>query len=54
MNRAVRQSGKASLLVMILAGIIGLGALLTGAFGGRKALLALEAGELGFHSFCVV
>ena len=51
-NHAVRRSGKASFLVMILAGIIGLGAVLTGVFSGRKAIEALEAGEIGFHSFC--
>lgn len=51
-NRAVRRSGKASLLVMILAAIIGVGAVLTGVFGGRKAIEALERGEIGFHSFC--
>ena len=52
MNRAVRRSGRASILVMILAGIIGLGAVLTGGFGGRKAIEALQRGEIGFHSFC--
>ena len=51
-NHAVRRSGKASVLVMILAGIIGLGAVLTGVFGGQKAIHALEKGEIGFHSFC--
>lgn len=50
---AVRRSGRASYVVIILAGIIGLGAVLTGVFGGRKAIEALEARQgIGFHAFC--
>ena len=50
---AVRRSGRASYVVVILTCIIGLGALLTGVFGGRKAIEALEAHEgIGFHAFC--
>lgn len=50
---AVRRSGRASYVVVILTCIIGLGALLTGVFGGRKAIEALEAHQgIGFHAFC--
>jgi len=52
-GRLVRRSGRASYVVIILAAIIALGAVLTGVFGGRKAILALESGrQIGFNSFC--
>ena len=50
-TRAVRRSGKASALVLILAGVIGLGAVLTGALGiaspaSTILLFVAVAGEL--------
>jgi hypothetical protein len=52
-GRIVRRSGRASLIVMILAGIIGLGAAFTAAFAGRAAVAALISGEdIGFSPFC--
>jgi len=50
---AVRRSGRASYVVIILACIIGLGAVLTGTFGGKKAIEALSSGRgIGFNAFC--
>lgn len=54
-GRIVRRSGRPSYVVIILAVVIALGAILTGVFGGRKAILALKSGQhLGFHSFCAI
>ncbi|KAK9808711.1 hypothetical protein WJX72_002354 [[Myrmecia] bisecta] len=51
--RIIKKSGKASLLVMLLAGIIATGALFTAVFAGRKAIVALKEGVgLGFSPFC--
>ena len=53
MRRVVHRSGKASIIVMILAGIIGVGALFTIVYGGRKAVEDLVHREnLGFASLC--
>lgn len=44
---------QASILVMLLAGIIGAGAVLTAALGGRTAVLDLSSGHnVAFSSFC--
>lgn len=52
-SRAVQRSGKASIVVMLLACIVGTGALLTAGFGGRNALHDLVTGHhVGFNSFC--
>ena len=52
-GRAVRRSGRASLLVLILAGIIAAGAVVTAAFSGVRAVADLAAGaHLGGGSFC--
>lgn len=49
----VRRSGRTSLVVLILAVIIGLGGLLTALFGGIDAVQNVIAGEdLGFNRFC--
>lgn len=37
--RAVKRSGKASIVVFLLAMVIGIGAILTAVFGGRNAVL---------------
>ena len=51
---AVRRSGRASALVLILAGVIGLGAAATVAFAGRHAVGALARGGAlwGGTGFC--
>eukprot|EP00884_Botryococcus_braunii_P000942 jgi/Botrbrau1/10849/Bobra.0025s0027.1 len=50
---AVKRSGKASIVVILLAFIILTGALLTAAFAGRRAIVQLIHHEhLGFVSFC--
>ena len=52
-GRAVRRSGRASLLVLILAGIIAAGAVVTAAFSGVRAVEDLaSATHLGGGSFC--
>ncbi|KAK9808079.1 hypothetical protein WJX73_003368 [Symbiochloris irregularis] len=51
--RIVNQSGKASIVVMLLACIVGTGALLTAGFGGRNAVHDLSTGNhIGFAPFC--
>ena len=37
--RVVKRSGKASIVVFLLAMVIGIGAILTAIFGGRDAIL---------------
>lgn len=52
-GRAVRRSGRASLLVLILAGIIAAGAVVTTAFSGVQAVRDLASGtHLSGGSFC--
>lgn len=52
-GRAVRASGKSSLVVMLLAGLIGAGALLTTLFSGADAVADLLSGRAaGMGSFC--
>ncbi|KAK9843827.1 hypothetical protein WJX81_007905 [Elliptochloris bilobata] len=51
--RVVKRSGKASIVVFLLAMVIGIGAILTAIFGGRDAVLSLVARRnIGFGSFC--
>lgn len=52
-SRAVRRSGRASVLVLLLACTIGLGAAITIAFEGRQAVEALADGtDIGFDELC--
>ena len=52
-GRAIKRSGRASLVVLLLAGIIATGALCTLSFAGRAALADLLARRhLGFSTFC--
>lgn len=52
-GRAVRRSGRGSCLVLLLAAIMGLGAVATTAFSGRRAVLDLWHGtHLGMPPFC--
>jgi uncharacterized membrane protein YfcA len=49
---AVRRSGQASLLVLLLAGMIGLGALATATFSGCQAVADLVHGRSQGGRFC--
>lgn len=52
-SRAVKRSGKASLVVMILAAIIAIGAVLSLATQGRRAILDLvHHADIGFSPLC--
>eukprot|EP01025_Chloroclados_australasicus_P003060 TRINITY_DN10705_c0_g3_i5.p1 TRINITY_DN10705_c0_g3~~TRINITY_DN10705_c0_g3_i5.p1 ORF type:complete len:587 (+),score=69.70 TRINITY_DN10705_c0_g3_i5:168-1928(+) len=52
-SRLVKKLGRPSIIVLILACVIGLGAVLTGAFGVTDAVKDLEDGEyMGFNSLC--
>ena len=52
-GRIVRKSGRASLLIFILTGLIAVGTVLSAAFGGRRAYVDIRDGKnIGFGSFC--
>ena len=52
-GRIIRRTGRASLIVIILAAIIGVGACLTAGFQGRQAVSDLiHKTDLGFSPFC--
>lgn len=52
-GRIVRKSGRASLLIFILTGLIAVGTVLSAAFGGRTAYIDIRDGKnIGFGSFC--
>ena len=52
-GRAVRRSGRASVLVVLLAGCVGAGALATLGYSGRRAVIDLMRGEHSAGgSFC--
>lgn len=48
-GEAVRRSGRASLVVMLLAGIVGAGCTLTVVFSGSDAVAELLSGPLGCY-----
>ena len=50
--RYVDRSGRSSILVWLLAGVVGAGALLTAALGGRAAVEELRSGAGRVKSFC--
>ncbi len=52
-GRLVRRSGRASLLIFILTGLIAVGTVLAAGFGGHRAYLDIKSGKnIGFGSFC--
>ncbi len=52
-GRVVRRSGRASLLIFILTGLIAVGTVLAAGFGGHRAYLDIKSGKnIGFGSFC--
>ena len=52
-SRAIDKSGKASIIVFLLSGIIALGALMTGVLGLKEAILDLMHGNhIGFSPLC--
>lgn len=51
-SRYVDKSGRSSILVWLLAGVVGAGALLTAALGGRAAVEELRSGAGGVKPFC--
>ncbi|KAL0029451.1 hypothetical protein WJX77_009177 [Trebouxia sp. C0004] len=52
-GRVVCRSGRASLLIFILTGLIAAGTVLTAAFGGHRAYLDIKSGKnIAFGSFC--
>ncbi len=52
-GRVVRRSGRASLLIFILTGLIAVGTVLAAGFGGHRAYLDIRSGKnIGFDSFC--
>ena len=50
--RYVDKSGRSSILVWLLAGVVGAGALLTAALGGREAVGQLRSGAGTVKAFC--
>eukprot|EP00198_Chlamydomonas_reinhardtii_P003361 XP_001692697.1 predicted protein [Chlamydomonas reinhardtii] len=50
---AVRRSGRPSLVVLALAGVMGAGCLSVGVFGLKQAVEDLEAGKIGFTGICM-
>ena len=52
-NRLVQRSGQASIIVLLLAAVMGAGAFFTAAFAGRHALMDLiQRQNIGFHALC--
>jgi uncharacterized membrane protein YfcA len=52
-GRIVRQSGRASIIVIILTIVITAGTITTGVFGGiRSYEQIVEGGDIGFHPVC--
>lgn len=52
-SRLIDRSGKASIIVFLLSGIIAIGALMTGILGLKQAILDLMHGDhIGFSGLC--
>ncbi|EFJ52609.1 hypothetical protein VOLCADRAFT_85766 [Volvox carteri f. nagariensis] len=51
-SRAIKRSGRPSVVVLALAGVIGIATLCVAIFGLRNAAVQLRAGELGFLGIC--
>ena len=52
-GRIVRKSGRTSIIVLILTGLIIAGTLLTAVFGGIRSVDSIRKGHaVGFRSFC--
>lgn len=52
-GRVVRQSGRASIIVIILTVVITAGTVVTGVFGGiRSYEQIVNGGDIGFHPIC--
>ncbi|GLC45260.1 hypothetical protein PLESTB_000719300 [Pleodorina starrii] len=50
--RAIKRSGRPSLVVLALAGVMALGTVCVATFGMRQAAVQLRSGELGFVGLC--
>ncbi|GIL57439.1 hypothetical protein Vafri_12661 [Volvox africanus] len=50
--RAIKRSGRPSIVVLALAGVMGVGTVCVAAFGLRQAANQLRTGELGFAGIC--